>query len=318
MNVALPAGTSDAGWLRAFHAVVPEVLRAFQPQMLVTQHGCDSHRHDPLADLDLTVDGQRASYLALAALADELCEGRWVSTGGGGYAVHHVVPRAWTHLLGIVGGEPVPPETPTPAAWRADIGDRRPDHDDRRRATSASSRSRTGSPRRAGWTRPSSPPGGRCSPSWGSIPSTDRCRASVRRQRQQPDDCRRSRCTNSIVCHYSHTSTRGRRRGSRRDEYRNGWHIMAEESASAQAAPAGVTPLGANLPGGSSCTVAEVAAILRVSKMSVYRLIHSGQLEAVQFGRSFRVSREGPGRLPGQGLLRRRLDPALRAPGTRP
>ena len=65
---------------------------------------------------------------------------------------------------------------------------------------------------------------------------------------------------------------------------------MTEESASAQAAPAGVTPLGANLPGGKFLTVAEVAAIVRLSKMSVYRLIHSGSLEAVQFGRSFRVS----------------------------
>jgi excisionase family DNA binding protein len=37
-------------------------------------------------------------------------------------------------------------------------------------------------------------------------------------------------------------------------------------------------------------TVAEVAETLRVSRMSVYRLIHSGELEAVQFGRSFRVS----------------------------
>ncbi len=36
-------------------------------------------------------------------------------------------------------------------------------------------------------------------------------------------------------------------------------------------------------------TVAEVAQFMRVSKMSVYRLIHSGQLEAVRFGRSFRV-----------------------------
>lgn len=36
-------------------------------------------------------------------------------------------------------------------------------------------------------------------------------------------------------------------------------------------------------------TVAEVAAIMRVSKMSVYRLIHAGDLEAVRFGRSFRV-----------------------------
>ncbi|MGI3784044.1 MAG: acetoin utilization protein AcuC, partial [Janthinobacterium lividum] len=99
VNVALPPGTGDAGWLRAFDAIVPQVLAAHRPQVLVTQHGCDAHRHDPLADLDLSLDGQRASYLALAELADELCEGRWVSTGGGGYAVLHVVPRAWTHLL---------------------------------------------------------------------------------------------------------------------------------------------------------------------------------------------------------------------------
>jgi len=35
--------------------------------------------------------------------------------------------------------------------------------------------------------------------------------------------------------------------------------------------------------------VTEVAALLRVSRMSVYRLIHAGELEAVRFGRSFRV-----------------------------
>jgi excisionase family DNA binding protein len=51
----------------------------------------------------------------------------------------------------------------------------------------------------------------------------------------------------------------------------------------------GVTPFGGTA-GGAFLTVAEVAATLRVSKMSVYRLIHSGQLEAVRFNRSFRVS----------------------------
>ena len=122
VNVALPAGTSDAGWLRAFHAVVPDALRAFKPTILVTQHGCDSHRHDPLADLDLSVDGQRASYLALADLADEVCEGRWVSTGGGGYVVADIVPRAWTHLLGVVSGQPVPPSTLIPQSWRDQMG----------------------------------------------------------------------------------------------------------------------------------------------------------------------------------------------------
>lgn len=122
VNVALPTGTGDSGWLRAFHAIVPDVLRAFKPQILITQHGCDSHRHDPLADLELTVDGQRASYLALADLADEICDGRWVSTGGGGYAIANVVPRAWTHLLAIVSGQPLDPATETPLAWREILG----------------------------------------------------------------------------------------------------------------------------------------------------------------------------------------------------
>ncbi|WP_051215119.1 helix-turn-helix domain-containing protein [Granulicoccus phenolivorans] len=50
-----------------------------------------------------------------------------------------------------------------------------------------------------------------------------------------------------------------------------------------------VAHLGDNLAGVKFLTVAEVAAIMRVSKMSVYRLIHGGDLEAVRFGRSFRV-----------------------------
>ena len=53
VNVALPPGTGDGGWLRAFHAVVPPLLREFEPDVLVTQHGCDSHMDDPLAHLML-------------------------------------------------------------------------------------------------------------------------------------------------------------------------------------------------------------------------------------------------------------------------
>ncbi len=118
VNVALPPGTADAGWLRAFHAVVPPLLREFKPEVLVTQHGCDSHIEDPLAHLMLTVDGQRAAYLALHELAHEVADGRWVVTGGGGYALVEVVPRAWSHLLAIVGGRPLDPQTATPDEWR--------------------------------------------------------------------------------------------------------------------------------------------------------------------------------------------------------
>ncbi|MCD6641009.1 MAG: acetoin utilization protein AcuC [Nocardioides sp.] len=118
VNVALPPGTGDAGWLRAFHAVVPPLLREFGPEVLVTQHGCDSHMDDPLAHLMLSVDGQRAAYLALHDLAHEVAGGRWVATGGGGYAVVEVVPRAWTHLLAIASGNPLDQAVMTPPDWR--------------------------------------------------------------------------------------------------------------------------------------------------------------------------------------------------------
>jgi acetoin utilization protein AcuC len=121
VNVALPPGTGDGGWLRAFHAVVPPLVKEFAPEVLVTQHGCDSHIEDPLAHLMLSVDGQRAAYLALHDLAHEVAGGRWVATGGGGYALVEVVPRAWTHLLSIVGGRPLDPALETPGSWREHV-----------------------------------------------------------------------------------------------------------------------------------------------------------------------------------------------------
>lgn len=126
VNVALPPGTGDAGWLRAFHAVVPGLLRTFRPQVLVSQCGADSHRLDPLADLRLTVDAQRESYLAMRGFADELCDGRWVATGGGGYAIVEAVPRAWTHLLAIATGEPLDPTAAVPDNWQNLAHRRRP------------------------------------------------------------------------------------------------------------------------------------------------------------------------------------------------
>jgi acetoin utilization protein AcuC len=124
VNVALPAGTGDAAWLRAFDAVVPPLLRAFRPQILVSQHGCDSHRLDPLAHLELTVDGQRTAQAWLHQLAHETAHGRWVLTGGGGYELVQVVPRTWTHLLAEAAGRPLDPAAATPPQWRELARDR--------------------------------------------------------------------------------------------------------------------------------------------------------------------------------------------------
>jgi acetoin utilization protein AcuC len=124
VNIAVPPGTGDEGWLRAFHAVVPHVVARFQPQLIVSQHGCDSHFLDPLAHLTLSVDGQRSAYRAVHDLAHAHAGGRWVALGGGGYEHVEVVPRAWAHLIGEVVGQRVPPQTPVPEGWRAYVLER--------------------------------------------------------------------------------------------------------------------------------------------------------------------------------------------------
>ncbi|MFF0446545.1 acetoin utilization protein AcuC [Streptomyces sp. NPDC004609] len=122
VNVALPAGTGDEGWLRAFHAVVPELLADFRPQVLVTQHGADTHFEDPLAHLAVSLDAQRLVQEACHTFAHEYAEGgRWIALGGGGYAVVDVVPRSWTHLVGIAAHAPVDPESMIPQDWRDEV-----------------------------------------------------------------------------------------------------------------------------------------------------------------------------------------------------
>jgi acetoin utilization protein AcuC len=121
VNVALPAGTGDEGWLRAFHSLVPELLASFRPQVLVSQHGADTHFEDPLAHLAVSLDAQRLVAEACHALAHEHAEGRWVALGGGGYAVTDVVPRTWTHLVAIAAGAPIAPQTLVPEDWRHEV-----------------------------------------------------------------------------------------------------------------------------------------------------------------------------------------------------
>jgi acetoin utilization protein AcuC len=117
VNVALPAYTGDDGWLRAIHSVVPQLLKVFAPQILVTQHGCDTHRLDPLAHLELSIDGQRMAAESLHRWAHEFADNRWLGTGGGGYAIVDVVPRIWTLVMAELAGHPIPPQTPVPDEW---------------------------------------------------------------------------------------------------------------------------------------------------------------------------------------------------------
>jgi acetoin utilization protein AcuC len=107
---------------------VPPLVRAFAPTILVSQHGCDSHALDPLTNLLVSLDGQRTAHAAIHGLAHEVCDGRWIATGGGGYELVRVVPRSWTHLLAEASGDPIAPDTDTPEDWRELVQQRTQTH----------------------------------------------------------------------------------------------------------------------------------------------------------------------------------------------
>ncbi|HSL10612.1 MAG TPA: acetoin utilization protein AcuC [Actinomycetota bacterium] len=112
VNIPLPPHTGDEAWLEAFRAVALPVVRAFEPDVLVTQLGCDTHHTDPLAHMRLTTSAYREAARLLHELAHEAAGGRWIATGGGGYQWARVVPRAWTIAFAEMAGAEVPDELP--------------------------------------------------------------------------------------------------------------------------------------------------------------------------------------------------------------
>jgi acetoin utilization protein AcuC len=117
VNLPLEAGTDDGSWLALFEAHVPRLAAAFRPNIIVLQTGCDGHARDPLTHLRATTRTFEFVAHRVHALAHDLCDGRLVLLGGGGYDIWSVVPRAWTLVWCAVSDQPVPEATPVD--WRA-------------------------------------------------------------------------------------------------------------------------------------------------------------------------------------------------------
>ena len=116
VNLPLPAGTGADTWLAALRLVLPELAAAFGPDVIVSQHGADSHVWDPLAHLEVTTTAMGEAARLVDRLAHRHAGGRWLATGGGGYDAYRVVPRAWA-LTWLAGAHREVP-TATPLAWR--------------------------------------------------------------------------------------------------------------------------------------------------------------------------------------------------------
>ncbi|MGQ9514616.1 MAG: acetoin utilization protein AcuC [Thermoproteota archaeon] len=101
VNIPLPPGTDDESYLYAFDQVVIPLIRAYRPQIILNQFGVDGHYEDPLVGLSLTTRTFSSLATTVHNLAHELCEGKYLLFGGGGYEPANTA-RCWALVFLIV------------------------------------------------------------------------------------------------------------------------------------------------------------------------------------------------------------------------
>jgi acetoin utilization protein AcuC len=116
VNLPFEPYAGDDAWIAAVRALVPSLAAVFGPDVVVSQHGADSHAWDPLAHLRVTTTAMAEAARIVDAVAHRWAGGRWLATGGGGYDIYRVVPRAWA-LTWLAGAHREPPDV-TPVEWR--------------------------------------------------------------------------------------------------------------------------------------------------------------------------------------------------------
>ena len=117
LNLPVEPFTDDGVWLAALELLLPTLAERFAPDLIVSQHGCDSHAWDPLTHLSLSTRAYAAQARLVHTLAHQVAHGRWVATGGGGYDWVRVVPRSWGIIWAEMSGRDLPESLPE--AWKA-------------------------------------------------------------------------------------------------------------------------------------------------------------------------------------------------------
>lgn len=119
VNVPLPPEVGDEAFLPLFEQIVPTMVRSFRPELIVLQCGLDAHVGDRLGNLQYTPVSYERAVELLHSLSHEVCNGRMIVTGGGGYTPENV-SRGLARVAGRLAGSPRPTShgQPLPPAWR--------------------------------------------------------------------------------------------------------------------------------------------------------------------------------------------------------
>ncbi|MCX6012831.1 MAG: histone deacetylase [Chloroflexi bacterium] len=103
VNVPMPAGCGDSEYSRILNEILLPVARRYKPQLIMASAGFDPHWADPLASMQVSVDGFADIAETLKKLADELCDGKLLFSLEGGYniqAIAYSIKATFDKFLG--------------------------------------------------------------------------------------------------------------------------------------------------------------------------------------------------------------------------
>ena len=112
VNIPLPAGTGDAGYLAALEQVAWPAIAGFSPELIVLSSGQNAGACDPLGRMSVTAEGFRAMTAGLVSVAEEQCDGRIVAIQEGGYSLGHMPFCVLATIEALAGLEPALVEDP--------------------------------------------------------------------------------------------------------------------------------------------------------------------------------------------------------------
>ncbi len=111
INIPLLPYTHKDIYLKAFDQIVPPLVKAFKPDVIINQCGVDTHFTDPLPHLLLTIQTYEALAERIHDLSHKFANNKWVAFGGGGYSPS-VVARSWCSMFALMAEIKIPNEIP--------------------------------------------------------------------------------------------------------------------------------------------------------------------------------------------------------------
>ena len=111
-NVPFAPYTENSSWQTAIEATFPVMVERFRPDILITNHGSDTHDWDPLTHLSLTTHSHAWQAKLSHEIAHAYTGGRWLAVGGGAHDWRRVVPRSWALLWAEMAERRLDPDIP--------------------------------------------------------------------------------------------------------------------------------------------------------------------------------------------------------------